>query len=599
MATGYTAPLRDMRFVLEEMIGLDSLAALEGLDTLTPDLVNQVLDEAGKFASDVLAPINKTGDEQGAQLDNGVVRMPDGFADAYDKWVEAGWGSVGGSPDFGGMGLGLTMTTVLNEMWQSANMALADGLMLTQGAVEAIEHHGTDDQKSTYLPKLISGEWAGTMNLTEPNAGSDVGALRTKAVPENGAYKITGTKIFITHGDQDMSENVVHLVLARTPDAPAGVRGISLFLVPKFLINEDGSLGQRNDLRVVSLEHKLGHMASPTAVMSYGDNGGALGYIIGEENQGLRCMFTMMNAARLSVGVQGLAIAERAYQAALDWARQRVQGAMVGERSFSDPVLIIKHPDVRRMLMDMRAQIEAMRALCYSVGAAIDRSRHSTDAMEKMRAQGYAELMTPIAKGWSTDQGFEVASIGVQVHGGMGYIEETGAAQHMRDARITMIYEGTNGIQALDLVRRKLQYQNGLLATGLMAEMHKTVEKLDASDHEPMRAIGAELGPAVDALEQVTKWMVETFGDDPIAAASGATPYMRMMGFISGGWLMAIAALKAQANLEHPTEDEAFYTNKIDTARYFAEQYLAPAAALAKPIMKSKDTVMAIPEEAL
>ena len=599
MATGYTAPLRDMRFVLEEMIGIDKLAELEGLDSLTPDLVNQVLDEAGKFASDVLAPINKIGDEQGAQLVNGVVRMPDGFTDAYDKWVEAGWGSVGGTPDHGGMGLGLTMTTVLNEMWQSANMALADGLMLTQGAVEAIEHHGTEEQQATYLPKLISGEWAGTMNLTEPNAGSDVGALRTKAVPENGAYKITGTKIFITHGDQDMSENVVHLVLARTPDAPAGVRGISLFLVPKFLVNDDGSLGQRNDLRVVSLEHKMGHMASPTAVMSYGDNGGAVGYIIGEENNGLRCMFTMMNAARLSVGVQGLAIAERAYQAALDWARQRVQGAPVGERSSADPVLIIKHPDVRRMLMDMRAQIEAMRALCYSVGAAIDRSRHATDAMEKMRAQGYAELMTPIAKGWSTDQGFEVASIGVQVHGGMGYIEETGAAQHLRDARITMIYEGTNGIQALDLVRRKLQYNNGLLATGLIAEMKKTVEKLDTSDHEAMRAIGEELGPAVDALEHVTKWMVETFGDDPIAAASGATPYMRMMGFISGGWLMAIAALKAQTKLEHPTEDEAFYTSKIDTARYFAEQYLAPAAALAKPIMRSKDTVMAIPEEAL
>ena len=598
MATGYTAPLKDMRFVLDEMIGLGALAKLDGLEALTPDLVSQVLEEAGKFASEKVAPLNRSGDEQGARLVNGVVRMPDGFAALYGEWCEAGWGSVAGSPDFGGMGLGTMMTTVLNEMWQSANMALADGLMLTQGAVDAIENHGTDEQKARFLPKLISGEWAGTMNLTEPNAGSDVGALRTKAVPENGAYRITGTKIFITHGDQDMSENVIHLVLARTPEAPAGVKGISLFLVPKFLINEDGSLGPRNDLRVVSLEHKLGHMASPTAVMSYGDDDGAIGYLIGGEQRGIQCMFTMMNNARLCVGVQGLAIAERAYQAALDWARQRVQGTMIGERGGED-VAIIRHPDVRRMLMDMRSRTEAMRVLCYSVGAALDRAKRGADKDQRARAQGYADLMTPVAKGWSTDQGFEVASIGVQVHGGMGYIEETGAAQHMRDARITMIYEGTNGIQALDLVRRKLQQDGGKAAAALIADMRATVGDLNGANHASLAAIAAVLSPAIDALEGVTAWIATTFHDDPIAAASGATPYMRMLGFIAGGWLMAEAALKAAAKLQAGDSDTVFYTAKIDTARFFAEQYLPPAAALVGPIMAAKATVMAIPEDAL
>ncbi|MFP6758379.1 MAG: acyl-CoA dehydrogenase [Alphaproteobacteria bacterium] len=598
MATGYTAPLKDMRFVLDEMIGLEGLAALDGLEALTPDLVSQVLEEAGKFASEKVAPLNRSGDEQGAQLINGVVRMPDGFADLYREWCDAGWGAVGGDPEFGGMGLGTMMTTVLNEMWQSANMALADGLMLTQGAVDAIENHGTGEQKALFLPKLISGEWAGTMNLTEPNAGSDVGALRTKAVAENGAYRITGTKIFITHGDQDMSENVIHLVLARTPDAPAGVKGISLFLVPKFLINDDGSLGPRNDLRVVSLEHKLGHMASPTAVMSYGDEDGAIGTLLGGEQRGIQCMFTMMNNARLCVGVQGLAIAERAYQAALDWARQRVQGTMIGERT-SEDVAIIRHPDVRRMLMDMRSRTEAMRILCYSVGAALDRAKRGADEDERAVAQSYADLMTPVAKGWSTDQGFEVASIGVQVHGGMGYIEETGAAQHMRDARITMIYEGTNGIQALDLVRRKLQQDGGKAAAALIADMRATVGSLNGADHPSLAAIAAVLSPAIDALDGVTTWIATTFRDDPIAAASGATPYMRMLGFIAGGWLMAEAALKAAAKLQAGDSDTVFYGAKIDTARFFAEQYLPPAAALAGPIMAAKDTVMAIPEDVL
>ncbi|MDP7172958.1 MAG: acyl-CoA dehydrogenase [Alphaproteobacteria bacterium] len=598
MATGYTAPLRDMRFVLEEVIGLDALSKLDGLEQLTPILVGQVLDEAGKFASEVFAPLNQPGDLEGAQLVNGVVRMPDGVVEAYGKWCEAGWPSVAGNVEHGGMGLGVTMATAIGEMWQSANMGLADGLMLSQGAIEAIEAHGTPEQKAKYLPKLISGEWAGTMNLTEPNAGSDVGALKSRAMRDGERWRVTGTKIFITHGDQDMSENIIHLVLARTQGAPEGVKGISLFIVPKVLVNNDGSLGQHNDLRPVSLEHKMGHMASPTCVMSYGDDGGAHAELIGGEQRGIQCMFTMMNSARLSVGVQGLAIAERAYQAALDYARDRVQGTMIGERS-DEAVAIIRHPDVRCMLMDMRSQIEAMRLLCYSLASALDAATRKTNPEARARAQGYADLITPVVKGWCTDQGFAVASIGVQVHGGIGYIEEMGAAQHLRDARITMIYEGTNGIQALDLVRRKLQHDGGDVARAMIEEMRETARTCSASDHEALIAIGSDLSPAIDALAATTKWIAETFRADPVAAASGATRYMRMLGWITGGWQLAKSAQVADSKIDHFPDDEAFYTAKLDTARHYASQYLAPAAAEARPIMAAKATVMAIPEAEL
>ena len=359
MADHYLAPLDDMRFVLNELVDLDRLAEVEAFETATPDLVDQILKEAAKFAEEIVAPLNQVGDQQGVRLENGVVRMPDGFVDCYRQYVDAGWPAVCGDTKYGGQGLPWTLSIALSEIWQAANMSLANAWMLTQGAVEAIQAHGTSEQKATYLPKLISGEWSGTMNLTEPNAGSDVGALRTKAVAENGAWKITGTKIFITHGDQDMSENVVHLVLARTPNAPQGTRGISLFVVPKILVNSEGELEQRNDLRVVSLEHKLGHMASPTAVMSYGDNEGAIGYLLGHENQGMACMFTMMNNARINVAVQGLAVAERAYQRAVQWARERIQGNDISGQS-TDKVAIIRHPDVRRMLMDMKSQVEAI-----------------------------------------------------------------------------------------------------------------------------------------------------------------------------------------------------------------------------------------------
>ncbi len=589
MATGYTAPIEDMRFVLEDMVGLQGLAALDGLDSLTADFVAQVLDEAGRFSGGVLAPLNRPGDEEGARLDNGVVRMPQGFREAYAKWIDAGWGSVAADPAYGGMGLGHTLSGALGEMWQAANMGLADGMMLTQGAVEAIETHGDDAMKALYLPKLVSGAWSGTMNLTEPGAGSDVGALTTKAVRANGAWRITGTKIFITHGDQDMSENVVHLVLARTPGAPAGTRGISLFVVPKYLPDDAGAPGRRNDLRVVSLEHKMGHMASPTAVMSYGDDGGATGWLIGGERSGMRCMFTMMNSARLNVAIQGLAIAERAYQAACDWARQRVQGTAIDDRS-GRAVTIVNHPDVRRMLMDMRAQTQAMRALCYSIGAALDHAKRAGDTA----AAGYVDLMIPVAKAWCTDQGFAVASTGVQVHGGMGYIEETGAAQHLRDARITMIYEGTNGIQALDLVRRKLQQDDGAAAAALIADMRETTRTL--ADAELADIAGA-LAPAVDALERVTGWMRATWRDDPVAVAAGATSYAAMMGFVAGGWLLGKAAVKARMRLVAGSGSAAFYDAKIATARFFASQHLAPAAALEGPIMTAREPTMTIPEE--
>jgi alkylation response protein AidB-like acyl-CoA dehydrogenase len=483
-------------------------------------------------------------------------------------------------------------------MWQAANMSLADGWMLTQGAIEALEAHGSAEQKAIYLPKLVTGEWSGTMNLTESGAGSDVGALRTKAEPDNGSWRITGTKIFITHGDQDMSDNVIHLVLARTPGAPPGTKGISLFLVPKRLVDDDGRLGPHNDLRVVSLEHKLGHLASPTAMMSYGDDGGALGGLIGGENQGMACMFTMMNNARLNVAVQGLSIADRAYQAARHWARERIQGTDIGGRGH-EPVPIIRHPDVRRMLMDMKSHTEAMRALCYSAAAAVDLARHHPDPMMRARHHGYLELITPVAKAWCTDQGFEMASLGVQVHGGMGYIEEAGAAQYLRDARITMIYEGTNGIQALDLVRRKLRQDGGQAAGRLIADMRATVAALGAERGGALAAIRDRLAPAVDALDQATNWIRDTFADDPVAGAAAATPYCRMMGFTVGGWLLAQGARAAAARLAVANGDTGFHEAKIQTARYFAEQHLPPAAALLGPITHAREIVMAVAEDQL
>ena len=592
MANNYRAPVEDMSFVLNEMLDLERICAMEAFSEATPDLVSHVLKGAAKFAEDAVAPLNHVGDKQGARLENGVVRMPDGFVECHKQYVKAGWGSITGESKYGGQNLPWTVGIAVSEMWQAANMALANAWMLTQGAIEAIQVHGTAEQKATYLPKLISGEWSGTMNLTEPNAGSDVGALKTKAVPEDGAWRISGTKIFITHGDQDMTENVIHLVLARTPGAPEGTKGISLFIVPKFNVEQTGKLGTRNDLRVVSLEHKLGHMASPTAVMSYGDNDGATGFLLGEENQGMACMFTMMNNARLNVAVQGLAIAERSYQAARLWAKERVQGNDISGKSH-EKVTIVQHPDVRRMLMDMRCQTEAIRALCYSVAEAIDLAEKHPDPETKENFRGYLELMTPVAKAWSTDQGFEIASTGVQVHGGMGYIEETGAAQYLRDARITMIYEGTNGIQALDLVRRKLPRE--IAATNrLFDQMQETIQKMLSSDDMSLTATANQLETAFYALQKATEWIRTTVSRNPEVAASGATQYCKMFGVVAAGWLLGKGALQANSNLEN----RGFSDRKKITAQFFAEQHLAPAAALLAPIISAGDTTLSLdPEE--
>ena len=507
----YTAPLADMRFALREVAGLQQVAALPGYEHATDDTVDAVLEEAAKLAGNGLAPLNRDGDKVGARLENGVVRTAPGFTGIYKEFVDGGWNSLPFDPEFGGQGMPWLLATTVQEMWQAANMGFGLVLLLNQGAIDAIHHHGSAEQKATYLPRMISGEWTGTMNLTEPQAGSDLGQLKSRAVKDGDHYKITGQKIFITYGEHDLTENIVHLVLARTPDAPAGVRGISLFIVPKFLPGADGKPGKRNDLRCVSLEHKLGIHASPTCVMSFGDDGGAVGYLVGEEGRGLSYMFTMMNNARLSVGIQGLAIAERAYQQAAAFARTRVQSKDDGSPQ-PQSVSIVHHADVRRMLMTMRAQIEAMRALGYYTAAGIDGSLKTADREAARKQQDRVDLLIPIVKAWFTDLGNEIASTGVQIHGGMGFIEETGAAQHLRDARILPIYEGTNGIQARDLVGRKVTKDGGETMLGLVAEMRALVGDLKKAPGDDLAAIASGIESAASSLEDATRWVAGKIG---------------------------------------------------------------------------------------
>src|SRR5215475_7444574 len=486
--TTYRAPISDMKFVIDELAGLESLATLPGYEEVNSELTGTVLEEAAKIAGEVLAPLNKLGDERGASLTKEGVVAAEGFGAAYRQFVDNGWNGLGGDPEYGGQGLPGLVAAATVEMWNSSNMSFALCPLLTAGAMEAIKAHASDELKNRYLPKLVSGEWSGTMNLTEPQAGSDLSAVRTRAVPEGDHYRISGQKIFITWGDHDMTENVVHLVLARLPDAPEGTRGISLFLVPKFLVGADGSPAARNDVQCASIEHKLGIHASPTCVMSFGDGEGAIGYLVGRENQGLAHMFTMMNEARQKVGLQGLGIAERAYQQAREYARERVQGRLPGRKS-GDRVTIVHHPDVRRMLMTMKSQVEAMRAFGYVVAADIDLAHRHPDAAERRMRQDRVELLTPVLKGWCTELGVEIASLGVQVHGGMGYIEETGACQYLRDARIATIYEGTTGIQGGDLVGRKLATDQGAAMRMLVAEMRATEAELVRADVADLAAI--------------------------------------------------------------------------------------------------------------
>ena len=591
----YTAPLKEMRFALD-LAGLDKVADLPGCEEATPDLVDAVLAEAGKLAAEVLAPLNHIGDKEGSRLENGVVYTPKGFRDAYRAFVDGGWNSVPFDPAHGGQGLPTLIHTTLGEMWSSANFSFALCPLLTFGAVEAINVHGSAAQKALYLPKMISGEWTGTMNLTEPQAGSDLALIRTRAEREGDHYRITGQKIFITYGDHDWTDNIIHLVLARLPDAPLGTRGISLFIVPKILVKPDGSLDGRNDLRCVSLEHKLGIKASPTAVMAYGDNGGAIGYLVGEENRGLAYMFTMMNHARLGVGLEGVAIAERAYQQAREYARQRVQSRDIAGDN-PNPITIIHHPDVRRMLLAMRCQTEAARALSYYAAALLDIAKRHPDAAERDATQRLVDLLIPVCKAWSTDLGVEIASLGIQIHGGMGYIEETGAAQHYRDARIAPIYEGTNGIQANDLMGRKLGRDGGETARKFIFRMREADGVLAAAKREELAALRAPLRTGLDTLDRATAWMVETMGKDIRRAAAGAADYLRLFGTVAGGWLMTRAALEAASRLDQGQGDPAFYRAKLLSARFYADTVLARAPGSLQPIMHTGDTVMALAEE--
>jgi acyl-CoA dehydrogenase len=577
----YRAPVADIAFTLKHAAGFGAALA-EGLyKDLDEDLVNSVLEEAGRFATEVIAPLNRVGDRQGSRIKDGVVTTPDGWKEAYRDWSAAGWNGISGPTDWGGQGLPHAINSACIEMWNSAAMAFGIGVVLTMGAIDTLEAHATDHLKKAYLPKLVSGEWTGTMQLTEPQAGSDVGALRTKAErASDGTYRLTGQKIFITYGEHDLTENIIHFVLARLPNAPAGTRGISLFLVPKFLLNADGSLGARNDVRAHSIEHKMGNHASPTCTMVFGDQGGAVGYLIGEENRGMACMFTMMNQARLAVALQGVAIAERSTQQALAYARDRKQGRTSKSAEGSSPIIV--HPDVRRMLLSMRAQTRAARAICYATAVAIDRTHLSADEDSRQAAHERASLLTPVAKAFATDIGVEVSSLGVQVHGGMGYIEETGAAQHYRDSRIAAIYEGTNGIQAIDLVTRKIPLAQGTTVRTHIADLRRTVETVRAANNPAFGATGARLGEAVDSLERTTAWLLGRPLDD--ASLAGATPYLRLFATATGGALLAEEALAAA---RAGTDPEA----RIAIARFFAEHLAPGSSGLEREVIEGADSV--------
>lgn len=592
----YIAPVRDMQFVLKELAGLEQVAQLPGCEEATPDLVDAVLDEAARFAEEVLSPLNWPGDQEGARWHDKTVTMPAGFKEAYRLFAESGWTALGSEPEWGGQGLPKVVAAAVGEMWKSANHSFSLCPLLTSGAIEALVLSGSDELKRTYVEKMVSGVWTGTMNLTEPNAGSDLAAVRTRAEPQaDGSYRIFGQKIFITYGEHDLAENIIHLVLARTPSAPEGVKGISLFIVPKFMVNADGSLGARNDAYCVSIEHKLGIHASPTAIMAFGDHAGAVGYLVGEENRGLEYMFIMMNAARFGVGLEGVAACERAYQRARDYARDRIQCTDIGVRG-GPKVPIIRHPDVRRMLMTMKSRAEATRALAYVVAAAHDAAVHHPDEGERKRSQAFVDLMIPVVKGWSTESGVSMASIGVQVHGGMGYVEETGAAQHLRDAQISTIYEGTTGIQANDLIGRKMAREGGATLHAVIGLMRGVAGELGARSGDDFAALQRRLSAAIDALAAAGEWLVANYGKDVRAASAGAVPFLTLLGVVAGGWQMARAALVAQTKIDAGDADP-FYPAKIGTARFYADHVLSQATALASSITDGAAGVLTLPED--
>ena len=560
--------------------------------------MDAILEEAGKFASEVLSPLNATGDRQGAVSKDGQVTMPQGFRDAYWQFVKAGWGNIMSPPQFGGQGLPHLLATPVEEMWGAANLAFKLCPMLTQGAIEALETVASEEIKQRFLPKMVSGEWTGTMNLTEPHAGSDLSLVRTKAVDrKDGTWRLHGQKIFITYGEHDYTDNIVHMVLARMEGAPEGVKGISLFVVPKVLVNADGSPGARNDVKCASIEHKLGIHASPTAVMIYGEKDGAVGYLVGEANRGLEYMFIMMNAARLSVGLEGVAVSERAYQRALAWSRERLQGKPVGSSGVKTAP-IVQHPDVKRMLLTMKSLTEAMRALAYWTSAVLDRARHHPDEQERRRSQALVDLLVPVVKGWSTENGIDIASLGIQVHGGMGFIEETGAAQHLRDARITTIYEGTTGIQANDLAGRKVGRESGRTAFAIIADMEALAGELAGSRDAQLTAIADRFSAGVARLKEATQWIVVSYAANPAAVASASVYYLKLMGIACGGWMMARSALIATRQLAAGEGDAEFLRAKVLTARFYAEHILPQTAGLAMSAVRGADSVLAV-EDAL
>lgn len=585
----YRAPLSDLRFVLEELLDAGALAALPRYREFSIELASAVLEEAARFAEQVLAPINRLGDRVGARFEDGKVHMPPEFRAAYQQFAEAGWPQMTASVQHGGQGQPLVLAVATEELWFGANVAFMLCPLLGRGAVESLEHNAAASLAERLLPAMVSGRWTGTMNLTEPQAGSDLAAIRMRATPEGDHYRLTGQKIFITYGEHDMAENIVHMVLARIDGAPAGVRGISMFAVPKRLVDEHGALGADNDLRCVSIEHKLGIHASPTCVMSYGDHGGAIGYLIGEPHHGLEYMFVMMNTARLSVGVQGVGLAELAYQQAREWAGTRVQGQPVGMRQLdagAAPKPIIAHPDVRRMLLTIKSTVEAMRALALYAALQLDHARAEPDAAAAAQALGRGELLIPIVKGWCTEQATELASLSIQIHGGMGFIEETGAAQTLRDARITSIYEGTTGIQANDLLGRKLQRDHGAAMAALVQELLEELAQVRSAD-ATMRAVRNSATEALTLLRDATEALLAQLAATPAIAYAVSVPYLQLCGWVLGGALLARSAAIAAARLESagsgvsaPRADAGFYRGKLQSARFYAEQLLPQALGL-------------------
>jgi alkylation response protein AidB-like acyl-CoA dehydrogenase len=578
----YRAPVKDMLFVMKELADIESIAALPGFEDASLDTAQAVLEEAARFNNEVVAPLNFEGDKNPSFWKNGEVTTTPGFKEAFRQFGEGGWQGVLHPVEYEGQGLPKLIATPCIEMLNAANLSFALCPLLTDGAIEALLTAGTEEQKQLYVPKLISGEWTGTMNLTEPQAGSDLALVRTRAEPQgDGTFKLFGTKIFITYGEHDMAKNIVHLVLARTPNAPDGVKGISLFVVPKFLTDENGTLGARNDVHCVSIEHKLGIKASPTAVLQFGDHGGAIGELIGEENRGLEYMFIMMNAARFAVGMQGVGVSERAYQKAVAFAKDRVQSRPV-DGSAKQPVSIIHHPDVRRMLLTMRALTEASRSLAYVAAAHCDLAHHHPDEAARASHQAIYEFLVPVVKGWSTELSIDVASLGVQVHGGMGFIEETGAAQYYRDARILTIYEGTTAIQANDLIGRKTVRDGGATAQAILAQMDQTIAQLAEREGQAFKSMHRHLSAGSLSLARVIEFMVAKVKSDPNAVFAGSVPYLKLAGIVLGGWQMARALLVAS---DKRSDDAAFYGAKIATAQFFAEHILSQAPGIEASIV--------------